>query len=448
MNRIVPIIALLCGFVPPAMATQELPLTLQEAVSQALAKRTEMRMEKAQLDIAQSKIQQARSAFLPTLDLSSVTQRATLYDTFSGVAITGQIGGQDVALALTKTSPPYQVSNRLELGYTLYSGGRDTAYLAETLRSQDAARAQQKITERKVILQTAQAYWALRKAQVYTQSAARAEQFARVGDALAQTQLQAGRISALERQTAALKVLEKETAAIQAKNQLVEEVRKYRSALGFRGNETDDTDAIPPLTDEPEQTYDFIDSAADQPELLKTQAETQASQARIQAARAAYKPKVELYAQYGVIGRDGSDPVSVWSSQKSDYAAIGLRLNLNLFDGFKSAAGVQQARAEAELAQLRGDQMHVALTDATRDKVLRLETARSTLTLAQKQWELARMKENIAKTRWQSGQGPEFEYQQAQIESRDADDKVLLSRIDITLARLELMLVSTNYSRS
>lgn len=171
----------------------------------------------------------------------------------------------------------------------------------------------------------------------------------------------------------------------------------------------------------------------------------QASQSRIQAARAAYKPKVELYAQYGVIGRDGSNPISVWSSQKSDYTAIGLRLNLNLFDGFKTDAGVQQARAEAELAQLRGEQTHVALTDATRDKVLRLETARSNLTLVQRRSELARMKENIAKTRWQSGQGSQLEYQQAQVESQDADDNALLSRIDITQARLELMLVLTNY---
>lgn len=424
---------------PPVCAAETFPLTLAEAVNTALHNRTEMHIEKAQLDISQAKINQAQAVFRPSLDLAGSAQRIKLYDDFTGVGITGQVGEENVSLALAKTSPRYQVSTGLDLTYNLYAGGADSAKLREAIANDSAARAQQALTRRKVIFETARAYWAVSKAQINLQTASRKVDYSRAAQHSADIQRAAGRISQIAHQNTLLEVYEKQTLANQEKLKLADALQKYRVALGLEVRDTLEPHDLPALADD-SSAYEFLESQLLHPQLQKGQAQSEAALARVETARAARRPKIDIFAHYGFIGRDDTHLVSSLRGQERDYAAIGVRLSLNLFDGYRTQENIVQALAETELAKLQHRLSETELLALSREKALTLTLVEDEIALMEQKLALQQAKEKIGKTQWRAGLASELEYREALLAVQETEDRLKILKIDRALARLDATL--------
>ncbi len=279
------LLLILCGAMSkadePAKPTGPIPLSLNEAIRQALDHRLDVRMEETNLQIAQTKINEARGIFLPTLDLVTDTQRVKNYDLFSSVDISATVLGQPLSVSVTNNVPQYQTSAALETNWNIYAGGSDNARLDEMQANDNAAQAQRDITRQNVILEVATAYWALRKAQIEQAQAVRAAALARDEAQFAATQYEQGRLSEIDKQTKLLKATESELQEKQAQRNLHERISAFLSALGqpeqYVGSTLDD------LKDDP----DNIDIGAllqqggtPTPALAKTRAEIAAARAR------------------------------------------------------------------------------------------------------------------------------------------------------------------------
>ncbi len=427
----------LLWFLPTICLAGNLPLTLEGAINTALQNRPEMHMENIQLQISQSKINHAHGAFKPSLDLSSTAQRIKLYDDFTSVAITGQIGEENVDLALAKASPRYQVSSGLDLEYNLYSGGLNSAKLREAEAQDAAAHAQHGLTRRAIILEVARAYWELRKSQIRLQVASRKADYARAARHLADTQSTAGRISKIEHQSIALESDEKQILTGQEKLKLADAVRKYRLAVGMDLPDTYQPHELPTLADDSE-AYEFFENQILHPQLQKAEAQLEAAVARVEAARATRRPKVDLFAHYGFVGRNDTRLASSLREQDRDYAALGIRLSLNLFDGSRTQENIAQALAEAELAKLQRRVSENELTASSREKTLNLALIEDEIKLMEQKRLLQTAKEKVAKVQLQGGLISEMEYREVLLTLEEIQDKLKSLKIDRALARLDV----------
>lgn len=424
---------------PAICLAGNLPLTLAGAINTALQNRPEMHMENIQLQISQSKINHAQGAFKPSLDLSSTAQRIKLYDDFTSVAITGQIGEENVDLALAKTSPRYQVSSGLDLEYNLYSGGLNSAKLREAEAQDAAAHAQLAITRRAIILEAAKAFLELRKSQIYLQAATRKADYSLAARRLADTQSTSGRISKFEYQTRVLEADEKIILVGQEKLKFDEALRKYRVALGVDLHDAHHLDEFPSLGDDSD-TYEFLEKQILHPKLRKVEAELEAAAARVEAARAARRPKVDLFAHYGIVGRNDTRFASSLREQDRDYAALGIRLSLNLFDGNRTQENIAQALAETELVKLQRQISEKSMTALFHEKTLSLALIADEIKLTEQKRLLHIAKEKIAKVQLQEGLISQMEYREVSLTLEEIQDKLRSLKIDQALAQLDVAL--------
>lgn len=424
---------------PTTCLAGNLPLTLEGAINTALQNRPEMHMENIQLQISQSKINHAHGAFKPSLDLSSTAQRIKLYDDFTSVAISGQIGEENVDLALAKTSPRYQINSGLDLEYNLYSGGLNSAKLREAQAQEVATHAQYGLARRAIILEVARAYGELRKSQIRLQVATRKADYSRAARHLADTQSTAGRISKIEHQRIVLEADEKQILAGQEKLKLVDAARKYRVAVGMDLSDDFQPPELPTLVDDGD-AYEFVENQILHPQLQKVDAHLEAAVARVEAARASRRPKVDLFAHYGFVGRSDTRFASSLREQDRDYAALGIRFSLNLFDGSRTQENIAQALAETELAKLQRRVSENELTASSREKTLSLALIEDEIKLMEQKRLLQTAKEKIAMVQLQRGLISDMEYREVLLTSDEIQDNLRSLKIDRALARLDVTL--------
>lgn len=427
--------------------TSGLPATLSEAVELAIQNRTEMRMETMRVAIQETEVKIAKSAFYPTLDFLSEGTRITTYDKFSGYIVTVPVGNQIFTAAVDQAPIPYQMSNALELKYNLYAGGKDLARLEEARSNQASAEYGKDATRHKIVLDVATAYWELRKSQITSRIAERWRDYYLTSLRVAETQLKAGRISAIDKEVVHLHFQEQEVALAQAHREINDRVRKYRAALGRGGDEEAvGIQEVPQLADDPEQ-QDLTLPEQDlpqHPELLRLKSEIQAAHARRKIVQSEFLPNIDFFARYAQIGRDLDSFPNAYDDLHRYYYIFGLRLTMNLFEGFKTRHQTSQATITEELARAQYAQRQQELSDAVQERSMRLAKAKDDLTLTQQRLQLSEAKERIARAQRQTGKYSELEYQKEQIAAMEEADKVLLAKIAVALERLNVLLVSIN----
>ncbi len=419
-----------------AFADASLPASFKAAIQYALENRVELKIEDANLQSAEARIDEARGAFLPSLEAFSTVQRVHAYDEFSGVDINATFNNMNIPVTVKAARSPYQASAGVELNYNLYAGGAHEARLAEARSVRRAGQAQSAVTRRTVILDVAKAYWELRKAQISQRSAERRLQQAREEANVASERFDYGRIARVELEEKALDVAVREIDLRNTSRTTQDLQRRYAYALGTAASSAPST---------------LHDSAAEvdidallaslglmrEPEVAKAHAEIDSTRAQLDRINAEYLPTLDLFVRYSGVGRGESRVDELWSGFGRDAAMIGLRFKWNLYDGYRTDSRISQARAASEQARLRAEQ---AVREAERtwnDSLSQVSALQDRLTLAGKQAELCRLQESIARKRWETRSTPALHYHAAQVATEEAVSKVELLQIDLLLARLQ-----------
>jgi outer membrane protein TolC len=166
------------------------------------------------------------------------------------------------------------------------------------------------------------------------------------------------------------------------------------------------------------------------PDLCAAQAQVQAAERALAAARAERYPSASLNGDYGVLGPNPTSMHGVFT--------ISAALNVPLWDGGRVRGDIQQAEAtlaerRAELANRRG-----AVEQEVRDALVDLNTALGQVKLAQSNRAYARETFAEARDRFSAGVASTVEVVQAQEQVAAAESDYISSLFAFNLARLSL----------
>ena len=415
-----------------------IPVRLADATQLAMKKRPEIKMETEKENIAESKVLEQKGNFLPTIDLYGTNDYTDNYDQFSGTHITGWVGNERIAADVTNEVPAYQVRGQLELNYNLFAGGRDKALLSEAKNNLNSVQQQKTLVERKIQLEVAKAYWELKKAQVELAITKRDIEIVQWEEKVAQTKIQVHRMSDLEYEAILLKKNESLMAQKKTTRDCLDALRNYLYVLGIPRDEVDlATIQIPDLLDSPSVDTSVEETPSVHPDILKLRSDLQAAVEKVKTEKAGYYPTIDFFAEYSCIGRDDEEYVEAWNDSESAYFKVGLTLSMNIFNGNRTMARIAQAKAHMRKQKLQLDLKERQLDRIREIKQTALDTANDEWRLAIERKRLEETRLKAAESEFQAHRISELKYRQKVIEAENATDKVIITTIDVVLARNE-----------
>ena len=309
---------------PPAFQADQ-PLTLAQCVATAFAQNPETRSSWQRARAAAAGVGEARAAYLPTLDFTAGMSR----DDLVSLDNPKDSGAQDT------------INAAFEAAYLLFDGGARAAGLHGAEAEVLAAGLQHNTTLQDLALRVAEAYYQLLAARELERVAE---------DTVAQTQshLDVARARHENGLAATSDVLKAATEKATADLGLVRARSVTRIARGNLANVMGLSPSTPFTLAElpprpPAHTWDAVDhlmekAAAARPDLAAALARIRGARARVEAAQAAYWPKLTVNSDYGWLDRSLLPDQDEWS--------LGLKLNWPLFTGFSRESTLRKAKAE------------------------------------------------------------------------------------------------------
>jgi outer membrane protein TolC len=414
-------LAVVAMLAAPASAQEVLRLTLDEAVTRALEQSASLAVRRAERGAAQAALDGARAERLPRLGLDASYTRFSDVREFTAL----QPDGTERVLF-----PNLPNRSRVQLGVSvpLYAGGRITAGIDSARHREEAAASDVRSAVADLVLETRVAYWslvtALESERVLTEALASYD--AHLQDAEARERFGvAARNEVLavqvERDRAELRQLEAQEEAARARADLARLLALSPTQV------VEPVDDLTAPQDPPADLEPLVTQALDtRPERQALQSRAAAAAARVQVAKAARLPELELGGAYiyanpnfGIL-----PPQEIWE----DTWQVDLRLRWNAFDGGRAAAQAAQARAEADAARARLDDLDRSVRQQVTERFLALRTARASVRVAERSLESATENRRVAMERHREGVIPSAE-------RLDAETALLRAGLDLALSR-------------
>lgn len=394
-------------------------VTLEQAVQMSLAADPRVVAAQSGISNAQATLQQARGAFLPTLNVSST------YGNSSNERLDPNSGN--------RVSESYTANT--QLGYELFSGGRRGAERRSARAGRDAAEAGLRSERYTAVLATTEAFYAAAAAEEVLGAARQREGRAQQQMSFAQTRLDVGTATRSDVLRAELEVGNARIAVIDAETA----VRTSRLTLGRRVGVDRPVRPAPtalpgeaPALPSPERLGMLAVERS--PSVLAAQADLRAAQAATRASHSTYMPSLRATAGYDWFSFEFPPSERSWS--------VRLTASLPVFNGFQREAGVTRARAAQRTAEAAArDAAVFARTEAaTAAEEVRAAGERAAVSL--RAVELARADLEIQQERYQLGATTILELQASQVTLADAEVAAVRARqaLATSLARLETVI--------
>jgi outer membrane protein TolC len=419
-----------------------IPVALSEAIAMAIKGRPDFSIEIEKERLAQSRVKQARGNFLPTLDYLASSSYVKNYDSFTGMDISAKIIDQDISVTVNKDVPSYQLSDELNFGLNFYAGGRDRALLGEALDNLESARHQKGATLRKIQLEVAKSYWELKKAHIRFIKAKRELEIVRMEMKIAETEYQVNRRSEVEYNAVILKGREKEVTLKTMDRDCLRAFNHYLHVIGMEEKGMAfSSEQIPGLIEDPDNEVNSMEEKLYHPDILRLDMELKAASAREEVAQSENSPKIDLFMKHSFVGRDTSSLWDSWGDNQSENSIIGVKISMNLFNGFRTQERINQAAADVQIKRLQLVEKKKELAEVEYARETALEAANDTLFLALERKKLEEARERVARSQLQSGRVSQLEYKQKVVDVENVADEVMMARIDVALARNALKLM-------
>ncbi|CAG9249669.1 TolC family protein [Burkholderia cepacia] len=412
---------------------EDRPLELDDAILQAICASPQARRAWAEARVQAAALGVADSAYLPTVNATVGVEHDTLSTTYDYSAF----GASEIRRSQSASSR----YGMLTLNWVLFDFGKRDAARRRAGALLVVANAAQDEVLQSVILNAAQAFYALRNARASLDAAQRTESIAQesFGQASAKHAAGAGTLAdELQARTSYRRAMLDRVSADG-------EARVASGALAV----TMGLDAnVPVRIDSPELTVEGqaeLDAGVDQlideakrrqPKLAAARARLDAARANVDAARAQGRPTIALtgsVTQNSPSYQQQSVPVT-----GSRGSTIGVQLTIPLFEGFASGyrTGQAQAQAEAQEAALHDAELQVSLDVWTSYQSLRADAAN--LSNSRELLADALRALDVARGRYKEGVGTFTELLNAQTALADAQKQRVLAVSKWRNARLKL----------
>jgi outer membrane protein len=380
----------------PLHAQEKLHLTLAEA--EKLAVKNNPHLATATLVAAASSQVPAeyRSAYFPTLLASATGVDAENGTRLAAGGLTNPILYDHVAGGITV--------NQMVTDFGRTGNLVDMAKLRADAQNQTAEQ-----TRADVLLTTGQAYFGVLRAQAVLQIARKTVETRQlVADqvtALANNKLK----SALDASFANVNLDDAKLLLVQSENSLKAVQSQLAAVLGLPGGTSFDLAEEPMPEPLPDQPDDLVQQALqNRPDLKGLHLEQSAAEKFAGAEHALHYPKIEITGATGLVPAGNSEVAD-------HYGAIGVNINIPIFNGGLFKARETEARLKSQAAMKRVNDLEFQAGRDVRVAYLNGKTAYDRLALTEQMFNQAQSSFDLAQSRYTLGLSSIVELSQAQL---------------------------------
>ena len=323
------LIILILTFPSFLKAEEEIPLTLDEAITIALRENRDILLKTEDIKKAKAKIAEARSGLLPSLSVS-----ASLSDT-RGLYI--------------KDSS--QIASQAGVKQTLYKGGKIINTIKYSEYGVTIAQAVLDKVKLEILFNVKKAFYTFLLAQEFNRLNKQILDNTRSHIEMTEARYKSGQVS----QSDILRIKEAlasvEEAYEASLNQLEAALSLLKNLLYL--DEKVDLKPIGEFTyEQREVAYDegFLKAMNSRPEIRQYEAQSQAAQKAVAIAKADNHPSI--YASWDYYGRSHITGLTGATKNWNDYNVLGLTFSWPIFDGWATKAKVEQAIVDLKETQL------------------------------------------------------------------------------------------------
>ena len=154
-------------------------------------------------------------------------------------------------------------------------------------------------------------------------------------------------------------------------------------------------------------------------------------------------PQIDLLAGYNMSQVNNGAGFGVQRGT-SDVLNYGLRATINIFDGYNQKRRVQNAKINAEIAQLQVDDLKNALTSTLERAFVTYENALNLISLETENYAIAKQNIDIAFDRFKVGIATSYELREVQRNAVSAETRLIETKFAAKAAEIELIRLSGN----
>jgi outer membrane protein TolC len=154
-------------------------------------------------------------------------------------------------------------------------------------------------------------------------------------------------------------------------------------------------------------------------------------------------PQIDLLAGYNMSQVNNGAGFGVQRGT-SDVLNYGLRATINIFDGYNQKRRVQNAKINAEIAQLQIDDLKNALTSTLERAFVTYENALNLISLETENYTIAKQNIDIAFDRFKVGIATSYELREVQRNAVSAETRLIETKFAAKAAEIELIRLSGN----
>lgn len=410
-------------------------LTLDKAISGALANNEQITIAQKKAESAQAKVSQAFSGFWPSIALSSNYARS-----FSSPIISEfRVGGIDTDVVFGFNEPSDVKSWKATLNQNLFTFGKLENALLIALDGAQAAKEEYRRAKQDVIYDTINAYFNVIKAVRMSQYAQESVDMARAHMEQVENMLKVGMAVKSD-------LLRSEVAFLSAKQNLIKAENSVELAKSVFNKVTGSgiNDAVS-IADSDFESFDkaeyrtypqlLEDAYKYRPDWKQVKYSLSMSEKNLNMSKANWLPSVVAQADYGWNNTN-------YSSARINYDqtnwTVAAAASWKIFDGFdtqskikEASAGLDESRANASLAKK-------AVELDVKQAYLNYISARDVIDTAQKALESARENFEAAELRFRNGLSTNIEVLDAQASLTKAEIDLITAQFDLCIARAQL----------
>ncbi len=410
-------------------------LDIDATLKRAKEQSKDLKLAKAELDIAQENISEAWASALPNIS-ADVNYSRNLKEAVTIIKSDGKIFPAGVSKLSFSSKNQYSVSAKLE--QTIYSFGKVGTALDIAYDFEKYAEMNFKFQREQILTNTRIAFYnVLLMKQIYHVSKD-SEQSAKGNFDEANTKFQSGVVSEYEMLQAEVRWRNSIPATIAANKNYLQAMNSLKSILNMPLSEdlnlTGSLDKLPALPLQANST-DVLNTRLDYKAI---QLEGQMRKKNVDIEFANHLPTLSGDFSYTYSGQ--SDQFKI--ENDFDNYVIGVKLNIPLYSGGFTAAQVQKAKIESFKTQTRiaqeKDNIEINLSNVW----LNLQEAHERITASKKNVSTAKRAFEIAETRWDNGLATQLELKDSRLFLDQAKVNNLTAQFDYLKAYFNWQLVT------
>jgi outer membrane protein len=417
----------------PAFGQQH--LTLDDAVARALAHNPAVEASQASVGEASARIGQARSGYLPKLDLVEGAQRGNApVFAFSTLLSARQFAASDFAIdSLNRPAAITAYQTSLAVEQPIFDGFRTRSAVRAAEIGRDMALAGDRQTRQALALATTRAYGQVLLGAAGRRAADAAVRAAEEDVKRAERRRDAGMVSEADVLALQVQLARMRERLIQATSDEQVARAELNQAMAepldqqFELDEPPSGDATVPAEGDLER-----EALSARPELQAARLQQELAAEDRKTARAAFLPQVSLQGVFNLNGASGS-----FTTQPSAWL-VGVQARWNLFSGLSDVARLRETGFAADRASAEHNRLENAVRVEVRAAAARVQSAAARVKVGQAAVMQAQESQRIIRDRYDAGLVSVNDVLRAANALLDAESQRVGARVDLFVSQAML----------